>query len=165
MGEHSNDSGDHGHDTMQHSMSAHEHMHHAAPAMPAAPVHAMHGAHDHAAMMSDPAMAKTMEADMRRRFWVALVLTLPIATLAGHIPGLPMLVQPPFANWLGLALSTPVVFWSGWVFLAGSVHALRNRKLDMSVLIATGVLAAYLSSVYLTIIGYPTAYYEAAPCS
>ena len=103
-----------------------------------------------------------MEADMRRRFFVALALTIPITIIAGHIPGLPMIVHPPLSSWLGLILSTPVVFWSGSIFLSGSVAALRTRKLDMSVLIATGVLAAYLSSVYLTLIGYPTAYYEAA---
>jgi Cu2+-exporting ATPase len=113
-------------------------------------------------MMSDPAMAAEMEADMRRRFFVALALTIPITIIAGHIPGLPMIVHPPLSSWLGLILSTPVVFWSGSIFLSGSVAALRSRKLDMSVLIATGVLAAYLSSVYLTLIGYPTAYYEAA---
>ena len=112
--------------------------------------------------MSDPSMGKAMELDVRRRFWVALGLTVPIAVLAGHVPGLPMLVHPPLASWIGLALSTPVVFWCGWMFLSGTVSALRHRKLDMSVLIATGVLAAYLSSVYLTIIGNPTAYYEAA---
>jgi len=107
-------------------------------------------------------MAKRMERDMARRFWVALVLTIPIVVVTGHLPGVPMLVHPPVSNWLALALSTPVVFWCGWVFLTGSVRALRTRKLDMSVLIATGVLAAYLSSVYLTIIGYPTGYFEAA---
>ncbi len=118
--------------------------------------------HDHASAMTDPAMAKEMEADMRRRFGVALAFTIPVVVIAGHVPGLPMLVHPPLANWLGLVLSTPVVWWSGWVFIAGSYHALRTGKLDMSVLIATGVLAAYLSSVYLTVIGQPTAYYEAA---
>lgn len=107
-------------------------------------------------------MAKAMEADMRRRFFVASVLTLPLAVISGHIPGLPMLVHAPLSSWIGLALSTPVVFWSGWIFIAGSVVALRSRKLDMSVLIAVGVLAAYLSSVYLTAIGYPASYYDAA---
>jgi cation transport ATPase len=87
-------------------------------------------------MMSDPGMAKAMEADMRRRFFVAFVLTLPLAVISGHIPGLPMLVHAPLSSWIGLALSTPVVFWSGWVFIAGSVVALRSRKLDISVLIA-----------------------------
>lgn len=118
--------------------------------------------HDHAAMMADSSQAKAMEADMRRRFWVALALTVPVVLLAGHLPGLPMLVEPPLSGWLGLLLSTPVVWWCGWVFISGSYYALTHRKLDMSVLIATGVLAAYLSSVYLTIIGYPAAYYEAA---
>ncbi len=117
-----------------------------------------HAAHN----MSDPAMGKAMELDVRRRFFVALALTVPIAVLAGHVPGLPMLVEPPLSSWLGLALATPVVWWCGWMFLSGTVSALRQRKLDMSVLIATGVLAAYLSSVYLTITGNPTSYYEAA---
>ena len=120
--------------------------------------HSDHSGHN----MSDPAMGKAMELDVRRRFWVAFVLTVPIAVLAGHVPGVPMLVQPPLSSWLGLALATPVVWWCGWMFHAGTVSALRHRKLDMSVLITTGVLAAYLSSVYLTIIGNPTAYYEAA---
>jgi Cu2+-exporting ATPase len=113
-------------------------------------------------MNADPSMAKRMERDMARRFWVALVLTIPIVVITGHLPAVPMLVHPPLSNWLALALSTPVVFWCGWIFLTGTVRALSTRKLDMSVLIATGVLAAYLSSVYLTIIGYPTAYFEAA---
>ena len=117
-----------------------------------------HHGHD----MSDPAMAKEMERDIKRRFFVALALTIPVAALAGHVPGVPMLLHPPLASWIGLALSTPVVWWCGWIFHAGTVSALRRRSLDMSVLITTGVLAAYLSSVYLTIIGYPTAYYEAA---
>ena len=112
--------------------------------------------------MSDPAMAAGMERDIRRRFIVALLLTVPVAVLAGHVPGIPMLVHPPLSSWIGLALATPVVWWCGWIFHAGTVSALRNRSLDMSVLISTGVLAAYFSSVYLTIIGYPTAYYEAA---
>jgi hypothetical protein len=112
--------------------------------------------------MSDPAMARAMEADMRRRFWIALILTIPTVLVTGHVPGLRMMVSPAVANWLGLALSTPVVWYCGWVFIAGSYYAFRSRRLDMSVLIATGVLAAYLSSVYLTIVGYPTSYYEAA---
>jgi Cu2+-exporting ATPase len=118
--------------------------------------------HDHASMMADPNMAKEMERDMRRRFWVALAFTIPVTLIAGHIPGVPMLIHPPLAGWVELGLSVPVVWWAGWIFISGSYHALRNRKLDMSVLIATGVLAAWLSSLYLTIIAEPTSYYEAA---
>jgi Cu2+-exporting ATPase len=132
-----------------------------ASASPRGPVEGA-GHHDHQMSMSDPAMAAEMEHDIRRRFIVALLLTIPVTVLAGHVPGIPMLVHPPLSSWLGLALATPVVWWCGWIFHAGTVSALRHRKLDMSVLISTGVLAAYLSSVYLTIIGFPTAYYEAA---
>ena len=122
-----------------------------------------HDVHKHDAHhMSDPAMGAEMEGEVKRRFFVALALTIPVAVLAGHVPGLPMLVHPPVANWLGLALSTPVVWWCGWMFHAGTVSALRRRTLDMSVLITTGVLAAYLSSVYLTVIGNAAGYYEAA---
>ena len=135
---------------------------HASMARSPAPPPAGEPHHDHASMMADPAMAATMERDMRRRFWVALAFTIPVTLLAGHIPGVPMLVHPPLAHWLELALSMPVVWWAGWIFISGSWHALRSRKLDMSVLIATGVLAAWISSLYLTVIGYPTAYYEAA---
>ena len=103
-----------------------------------------------------------MERDVKRRFFVALALTIPVAALAGHLPGLPSLLHPPLSNWIGLVLSTPVVWWCGWMFIAGSVRALRYLQLDMSVLIATGVLASYLSSIYLTVIGSPSAYFEAA---
>jgi len=60
-----------------------------------------------------------------------------------------------------LLLSTPVVFYSGWIFISGAYHSLRRRTLNMSVLIATGVLAAYLFSVLITFIGGET-FYEAA---
>jgi P-type Cu2+ transporter len=53
------------------------------------------------------------------------------------------------------------VFYSGWIFLSGSYHSLRRRTLNMSVLIATGVLAAYLFSVLITFLGGET-FYEAA---
>jgi len=126
------------------------------------PSHPTHDHHDHAAAMADPTMARAMEADMRRRFWIALVLTIPTVIVTGHVPGLHLMPSPTLANWVGLAFSTPVVWYCGWGFIAGSYYALRSRRLDMSVLIATGVLAAYLASVYLTVIGYPTSYYEAA---
>jgi Cu2+-exporting ATPase len=148
----------HAHPAAEPAPQVHDH----PPKPQAAPGPSTGAHHDHAAAMADPRHAAAMEADMRRRFWIALAFTIPVVFLAGHIPGVPMPVHPPLASWLGLVLSTPVVWWCGWVFIAGSYWALRRRRLDMSVLIAVGVLAAYLSSVYLTVIGQPTAYYEAA---
>ncbi|HKS69626.1 MAG TPA: heavy metal translocating P-type ATPase, partial [Ktedonobacterales bacterium] len=105
--------------------------------------------------MSDPAMAAAMEADMRRRFFVALALTIPIvlySPLGTHLLGLRLPV--PFglsASWLLLVLTTPVVWWAGWVFHSGAWHALLSRKLDMNVLVSLGVLVAYFFSAFTTI--------------
>jgi Cu2+-exporting ATPase len=112
---------------------------------------------DHAAMghdMSDPRMAKAMEADMRNRFFLALALTIPtilFSPLAMNTFGLE-LTSTRASNWIMLALTTPVVWWAGWPFIGGAVTSLRYRQLNMSVLIATGVLAAWGFSLLLTLI-------------
>jgi P-type Cu2+ transporter len=132
-----------------------------------------HGAMDHAAMghggmshdMSDPTMALAMERDMRNRFLFAVALTIPTvlySSLGTSLLGLrlPTFGLPPSV--IMLVLSTPVVWWAGWVFIGGAAVSLRYRSLNMSVLIATGVLAAYLFSVVLTLIGSDEVFYEAA---
>ncbi len=121
------------------------------------------GGHDHSAM-SNPAAVKAMENDMRRRFFVALALSVPLLIISGHVPGLPMLLPMSghVRHLVMLALATPVVFYSGWSFIAGAYQAIRSRKLDMSVLIATGVLASYLASLYLMLIPGSEVYFEAA---
>lgn len=117
-------------------------------------------AHD----MSDPAMAAGMEVDIRRKFWIALVLSTAIILLSpmGKMFGISISLSAATRSWALLLLTTPVVFWCGSMFISGAFYALRSRKLDMSVLIAVGVLAAYLASVYLTIIGSSDLFYEAA---
>jgi P-type Cu2+ transporter len=126
-----------------------------------------HGAIDHGGMahdMSDPAMAAAMERDIRNRFLVALLLTIPTVLLSPLGQRfLPNLVPEDFPrDWTMLLLTTPVVFWSGWIFISGAYRALRHRTLDMSVLIATGVLAAYVASVVLMILGGEEVFFEAA---
>jgi Cu2+-exporting ATPase len=114
--------------------------------------------------MSDPAMAAAMERDMRNRFIVALLLTIPTvlySPLGRDFFGVE-LPAPTSVEWIMLILATPVVFWSGWIFISGAYHALRSRLLDMSVLIATGVLAAYLASVVLMALGEEEVFFEAA---
>jgi Cu2+-exporting ATPase len=132
---------------------------------PTAMDHHGHGGHHGMAHdMSDPQMARAMEADMRRRFFVALALTIPtllFSPLAMNTFGL-TLASTEVANWIMFALSTPVVWWAGWIFISGAYHALRNRSLDMSVLIATGVLAAWGFSVLITLLGEGETFYEAA---
>lgn len=118
----------------------------------------------HEAAMQDPMMAKQMEADMRRRFWISLALSIPIFLYSPVGVNLLKinLPTPMPVSWLLLILTTPIVFWTGSIFITGTYHALRSKKLDMSVLVATGVLAAYLFSVLLTILGSEDTYFEAA---
>jgi len=93
-------------------------------------------------------------ADMTRRFWVALFLTLPVFVLemGGHIPalGLHDLVPPHISNWIQFALSTPVVLWAGWPFFERAWASVVHRGLNMFSLIALGTGAAYLYSVFAT---------------
>ncbi|HEY7983914.1 MAG TPA: heavy metal translocating P-type ATPase [Ktedonobacterales bacterium] len=123
-------------------------------------MHAAHETHEthetHGGMhdMSDPAMAQAMEADMRRRFFIALVLTIPIvlySPLGVHVLRLRLPTFGIGANWVLPVLTTPVVWYCGWVFHSGAYRALRNRALDMNVLVSLGVLVAYLFSVFATL--------------
>lgn len=130
------------------------------PRAPAMPEHKK--GHDHGGSVADPVMAAAMERDMRTRFYVALGLTIPIFWLSGQVPFMP---SPLSGHWLHLVLfllTTPVVFYSGSIFITGSYRALRDRRLDMSVLVALGVLAAYLASIYLSLSPDGTVFYEAA---
>lgn len=111
-------------------------------------------------------MAAAMERDMRNRFVVSLLLTIPVILyselgerLLGSMPPSPFGLE---MEWMGLLLATPVVLYGGWVFLTGTYRALRNRRLDMSVLITTGVAAAYLYSVGVTLTGGGEVFFEAA---
>lgn len=126
--------------------------------------HVAHGGHgddfstmshmDHEAAMTSPQMAKKMEADMRRRFWISLLLSIPIFLLSpvgANFLGIELASQQ-VTNWLLLILTSPIVFWTGSIFITGTYYSLKAKKLNMAVLIATGVLAAYLFSVLLTFI-------------
>lgn len=120
---------------------------------------------DHEAAMTSPQMAKKMEADMRRRFFVSLLLSIPIflySPVGANVFKLALPTPIP-VDWLLFILTTPIVFWTGSIFITGTYYSLRAKKLNMAVLIATGVLAAYLFSVLLTLIrpGSET-FYEAA---
>ena len=87
---------------------------------------------------------------LRRKFWVAAVLSLPILAIAmahGRVAAL----NAPWINWLQLALATPVMFYSGAQFFRGAWAAFRHRAADMNTLIAIGTGAAYIYSVAATI--------------
>jgi Cu+-exporting ATPase len=93
--------------------------------------------------------------DMTRRFWIAVVLSAPIAILAmsDMIPGQPVqhIASPQLLNWLQLFLATPVVLWCGWPFFQRGWASIINHSLNMFTLIAIGVGTAYGYSIFATL--------------
>ncbi|QUD90541.1 heavy metal translocating P-type ATPase [Phenylobacterium montanum] len=87
--------------------------------------------------------------DMSRRFWIGLVLALPVLALemGGHLTGLMMLISRQNSTWFQMALSAPVVLWAGWPFFVRGWVSLRTRKLNMFTLIAMGVGVAWAYSM------------------
>src|ERR1700716_2766645 len=78
-------------------------------------------------------------ADMTRRFWIALALTLPVFAIEmGSHLGLTHLVPPAWTNWIQLALATPVVLWAGAPFFVRGWRSVLTRHLNMFTLIAMG---------------------------
>jgi P-type Cu+ transporter len=92
-------------------------------------------------------------ADMTRRFWIALALSLPVVVLemGGHLFTLHTLISQMTSNWVQFALATPVVLWAGWPFFERGAKSLVTRNLNMFTLIAmgTGVAWAYSAAVTL----------------
>src|SRR5664279_1098887 len=115
-------------------------------------------------------------ADMTRRFWIGLVLALPVMVLemGGHFAGPHNWVDPTLSNYVQFAFATPVVLWAGWPFFVRGAQSLVTRNLNMFTLIGMGTGVAYVYSVIATFApgifpdafrghgGAPAVYFEAA---
>ncbi|MGJ8537785.1 MAG: heavy metal translocating P-type ATPase, partial [Parasphingopyxis sp.] len=105
--------------------------------------------------------------DMRRRFWGSAFLTLPLViyVMGAMLPGRPFegLVMPDVAQWIELALATPVVLWGAWPFFVRGVQSVRTMNLNMFTLIGLGVFVAYAFSIVATIAPhiFPSAFHDA----
>lgn len=78
------------------------------------------------------------QADLWRRFRVAVLLTIGVALISMLRP-----LQFDGWEWIALALATPVVFWSGWRFHRVAVANLRHGLVSMDTLVSVGTLAAW----------------------
>ncbi|MBQ1012981.1 copper-translocating P-type ATPase [Micromonospora sp. M51] len=103
--------------------------------------HSDHSGHDkHAG--HDPAM-------FRRRFWVCLVLTVPVV-LTSHLVSDQLglaLDDVPGRSWVGPVLGSVVFWWGGWPFLVGAVREVRDRAPGMMLLVAMAITVAYTASL------------------
>ncbi len=119
-----------------------------------------HGGHHGSMSMAE------MAADMRRRFLIAAVLSVPIllySPIGRDVLG--FTAPAPFGlrdDVFALLLSLPVVFYAGWIFFDGAVRALRARTLDMMVLVAVAIGAGWTYSLVITLSGGGEVFYEAA---
>src|SRR5215211_14984 len=145
------------------------------PSEPVPPEHARHEtagmrggqaamAHEmgHGEGMSMGAMVK----DMQRRFIVALVFAIPVFVYSPLFTQVFKFQAPlPFEvsnELISFVLATPAVLYGGWVFYVGAWRALRNRVLNMAVLVSLSVLTGYLFSVGATFFFESEVFYEAA---
>ena len=101
-----------------------------------------------ASLVADSEELQREVEDLRRRFWVALALALPVAALA-MIPGL----QFPAWQWVSLALTTPIVAWAAWPFHRAAGLNARHATATMDTLVSVGILAAYGWSVWALLFG------------
>lgn len=87
--------------------------------------------------------------DMKRRFWISAVLTLPVFVLAmGEMfPSFHNLIQPRTSIRVQFVLATPVVLWGGWPFFERAWASVKNLSPNMFTLIAIGTGSAYLLSL------------------
>jgi len=154
--------------------AGHHHGHHHAPAAPPRPADAeaiytcpMHpeirqkgpGACPICGMALEPvavtaASAPNAElADMTRRFWIALTLSLPVVVLGmlGEMIGLNHVIGMEASVWLQAAFATPVVLWCGWPFFQRACASMKNRSPNMFTLIALGAGIAWLYSLFASI--------------
>ncbi len=93
--------------------------------------------------------------DMKKRFWIGAVLTLPLVLIAMRYIFFPGGFLERFASahtyqWIELILATPVVLWAGWPFFLRGWQSVVNRSLNMFTLIAMGVGVAYIYSLIAT---------------
>lgn len=119
-----------------------------------------HGGHHGSMSMDD------MVSDMRNRFLVALIFSIPIllwSPIGRDVIGFETVA--PFGLrddvWM-LILSLPVMAYSSWIFFDGAYRALKARTVDMMVLVAVAIGAGWLYSLGITLTGGGEVFYEAA---
>lgn len=106
-----------------------------------------HSSHDHS---EHHAM---MIKDFRKRFWISLVLTLPVLVLSPMIQqllGFEFALFPKFDPYILFGLSTVVFFYGGWPFLTGLAGELKKKQPGMMTLIAVAITVAWAYSTATT---------------
>lgn len=124
------------------------HEHDSVARLPVGAARGSHGASDHLGhgVPTHPSAHAHMVADFQRRFWVSLILTVPVLALAHHIQrwlGIGNSLAFPGDTWAQFVLASALYCYGGWPFLAGLVGELRKRQPGMMTLIGLAITVAY----------------------
>ena len=87
------------------------------------------------------------------------IMTIAVAQYAGFFSGMDQNIKNilNIAEWL---LSTPVLFYSGWVFFRGAYYGMKTKTVNMDILVATGASLTYIYSIYITVLERGEAYFD-----
>ncbi|NAZ07416.1 cadmium-translocating P-type ATPase [Agaribacter marinus] len=106
--------------------------------------HSHHGHHDHGDMVND----------FKKRFFISLIITIPILVLSPMIQGfIGVNWRFPSDQYILFALATVIFFYGGWPFITGGIRELKDRNPGMMMLIGLAILVAYGYSS-LTVFGW-----------
>ncbi len=113
--------------------------------------HAPHGPHAHAHGAQAEHAGHSEEA-FRRRFWVSLVLTIPVLVYSDLLQNLLGYTAPQFpgSQYVSVVLASIIFWYGGWVFLKGAVDELRSALPGMMTLVSLAITTAYLYSLATT---------------
>ena len=108
--------------------------------------------------------ANRQRKDYYLRISVALfssmnVMWIAVAQYAGYFSGIEQEMKT-ILNVAEGVLATPVLFYSGWIFFRGAYYGLKNRVINMDLLVATGATLTYFYSLYITIVERGEAYFD-----
>jgi len=87
------------------------------------------------------------------------IMWIAVAQYAGYFSGITQDIKT-ILNIAEGILATPVLFYSGWIFFRGAYYGMKNRVVNMDILVATGALLTYLFSIYITVIEDGEAYFD-----
>jgi P-type Cu+ transporter len=116
----------------------------------------------------DPSIQEEKANAMRKDYYLRMVVALfavmnimwiAVAQYAGYFTGMTQEMKTilNIAEWV---LSTPVLFYSGWVFFKGAYFGIKNKIVNMDILVATGALLTYIYSIYITLRQEGEAYFD-----
>ncbi len=116
----------------------------------------------------DPSIVEAQANAKRKEYYLRMavaifasmnIMWIAVAQYAGYFSGITQEIKT-ILNIAEGILATPVLFYSGWIFFRGAYYGMKNRVVNMDILVATGATLTYFYSIYITIIEQGEAYFD-----